>query len=272
MARPRERTPWVALSSILPLLMAPVVIGCGTAAPVDVGTDFSLEVSTDPAARIPDEEDDDPNAFEPSLVDTAVSAACSTGFQACGGVLAGRWIVEDTCNSETRNPKALQIWGQTFRNLDTTACFDAVQSVTTRWMGMLMFEQGLAIDQRMRSDTIEMNLTRSCLNATFDSNIREERMSAICTALTNDMTNCSSVGGVCQCSNRRERELDTQGTYGVLGKSVAIGTENGGLDFYDYCVKGDGDTLLWREPSYARHVVLKREGAKTSAVDPEFPH
>jgi hypothetical protein len=246
------------------------LLGCGTAAPVDVGTDFSLEVSTDPAARVL-EEDEDPNAFEPVL-DGAVSAACSTGFQACGGVLAGRWIVEDTCNSETRNAKALQIWGQTFRNLDTTACFDAVQSVTTRWMGMLTFEQGLAIDQRMRSDTIEMNLTRTCLNATFDSNIREERMSAICAALTNDMTNCSSVGGVCQCSNRRERELDTQGTYGVLGKSVAIGTENGGLDFYDYCVKGDGDTLLWREPSYARHVVLKREGAKTSAVDPEFPH
>jgi len=270
MARPRERTPWVALSSILQLLMAPVVIGCGTAAPVDVGTDFALEVSTDPAARIPDEQDDDPNAFEPSLVDGAVSAACSSGFQACGGVLAGRWIVEDTCNSETRNPKALQIWGQTFRNLDTTACFDAVQSVTTRWMGMLMFEQGLAIDQRMRSDTIEMNLTRSCLNATFDSNIREERMSAICTALTNDMTNCSSVGGVCQCSNRRERELDTSGTYGVLGKSVAIGTENGGLDFYDYCVQGD--RLYWREPAYARHVVLLREGTKTDAVDPEFPH
>ena len=270
MARAWERTPRLARSCLLPLLMWPGALGCGSAAPIDVGTDFSLEVSTDPnqGARLAEDEGEDPGNLEP-LIDPAASAACSTGFEACGGLLAGRWVVEDTCNSETRNAKALQIWGSTFRNLDSMACFDAVQSVTTRWTGMLVFEQGLAIDHRMRSDTIEMNLTRTCLNATFDSNIREERMSAICTALTNDMTNCSSVGGVCSCSNRRERALDTSGTYGVLGKSVAIGTDGGGLDFYDYCV--EDDRLLWREPSYARHVVLRREGSP-GLVDPEFPH
>ena len=274
MARPRQRMPRRTLRSILALLVGPVAMGCGSAAPIDVGTDLSQEVSAvlDPEA-VPGEEENEPNLLEP-LIDPAASAACSTGFEACGGLLAGRWIVEDTCNSETRNPKALQIWGQTFRNLDTMACFDAVQSVTTRWSGMLMFDQGLAIDRRMRSDTIEMNLTRTCLNATFHSNIREDRMSAICAGLTNDMTNCSSVGGVCVCSNRRERDIDTSGTYGVLGKSVAIGAEDDTVDFYDYCVQkdGQGDRLLWREPSYARHVVLRREGAATAVVDPEFPH
>lgn len=249
-------------------LLGLMALGCGSAAPIDVGTDFSLEVSTDnPGANIP-AEDEDPD-FQP-LVDRETSAACSTGFEACGGVLAGRWIMEDTCNSETRNPKALQIWGQTFMNLDTTACWDAVQSVTSRWTGMMMFEKGQAIDRRMRSDTIEMNLTRTCLNATFDSNIREERMSAICTLLTTDMTNCSSVEGVCRCSNRRESEIDTAGTYGVLGKSVAVGKEDDSVDFFDYCV--DVDRLLWREPSSKRHMVLRREGSKIpGAVDPEFP-
>jgi hypothetical protein len=276
MGRAWVKAPKLTRTYILPCWVAtcwlgPLALGC-YAAPIDVGTDFTLEVSpeSNPGAKIPDEDEaEDPANLQP-LVDRAVSAACSTGFEACGGVLAGRWIMEDTCNNETRNPKALQIWGQTFMNLDTAACWDAVESVTTRWTGMLRFERGEALDQRLRADTIAMNLTRNCLNATFDSNIREERMSAICTALTNDMTNCSSVGGVCHCSNRRESEIDTRGTYGVLGKSVAIGKEDDTLDFFDYCV--DGNRLLWREASSKRHQVLRREGTIIpGSFDPEIP-
>ena len=206
---------------------------------------------------------------EGSLASPNIPQSCRQGFQACGGVLAGMWIVEETCNSETLDRKALQIWGQAFMNLATTACSDAVQSVRSRWEGEISFKDGVAIDTRLRHDMIEMTLSRSCLNATFGVNIQPDKMPAVCATLTSGPTSCTAVGGSCTCSSRRQSEFIRSSTYGVLGTSVAIGTTlNGPPEFFDYCV--DGDTLLWREPISARFIVFRREGAPSAAVDPVY--
>lgn len=196
-----------------------------------------------------------------------ISPICRAGFEPCGGLLAGTWIVEDTCNSETLNRKALQIWGQTFMPLDTGACWDAVRSVRSRWEGELSFEGGVAIDTRLRHDMIEINLSRSCLNATYGVNIQADKMPAVCSTLTKGQTSCTAVGGMCACTSRRENAVSYSGGYGVLGTQVVIRTTPGmPLDYFDYCVQGD--KLLWREPSSARFVVLRRQGAVPDVMDP----
>src|SRR5262249_23606788 len=161
----------------------------------------------------------------------------------------------------------LQIWGQTFMGLDTTACWDAVKSVRSEFMGEMVFNGADAIDTRMRRDTIQMTLTRSCLNATFRVNIKPDKISLACASLTDKMTSCTPVSGACTCTSRRENELNTAGTYGVLGTSVAIGPERP-PDKFEYCVTDD-DLLLWKEPGSMRHVVLQRIGPPTAEKDPE---
>jgi hypothetical protein len=242
------------------------LLACGPAPAIDVGTDF---LPDEVPSISPDASPDDliPGPSE-SLVSADISPACRGGFQPCGGLLAGMWIVEETCNSETRNRKALQIWGQTFMRLDSGACLDAVQSVKSRWEGELSFRNGVAIDTRLRHDMIEMNLSRTCLNATYGVNIQAERIPSVCATLTRDQTSCTAVSGSCHCSSRREAEISHSGTYGVLGTSVAIGTTPGLMpDYFDYCVTGD--TLLWREPGSARFVVLHRQSA-AEPVDPPY--
>jgi len=238
---------------------------CGTAPPVDVGIDYAAQDvdRQTPGAGLEDEN----SAATGQFVQSDPSPLCKEEFVACGGLLAGTWEVMDTCNQETRNRKALQIWGQTVMDLDIGACGDAVQSVKSSWAGDLVFDQGVAIDRRLRSDLVEMMLTRDCLNATFDVTIKAEKIASVCSTLTTSMRNCSPVGSACRCSSRRESESDTAGVYGVLGKSVSIGTPTRGHDVFEYCVQGD--MLFWHEPGALRHVVLQRRGPNTAPFDPE---
>jgi len=234
---------------------------------VDVGVDFSPEdidrLATATGTMLPDE---DPGALE--FVQTGTSPYCQEAFVPCGGLIAGRWEMLDTCNKETRNPKALQIWGQTVMKLDTTACWDAVESVKSDWKGNLVFEGGGADDQRMRTDTVEMTLTRSCLNATFNVTIKAEKMGSVCSTLTNSTRSCISVGGACSCSSHRESEAHTSGTYGVLDKSVVIGTTPN-QQFFAYCVHGD--QMMWQEETTGRLLAMHRVEATDTSDPPYVP-
>lgn len=243
-----------------------LALACGSAPPVDVGIDYAPQ----DVDRIPEVQGaslGNGSTSLPQFVQPDAPPLCQDQFVACGGLLAGTWEVMETCNKETRNRKALQLWGQAVMNLDMGACGGAVERVQSSWAGDLVFDQGVAMDRRLRSDLVEMTLTRECLNATFNITIKAERIASVCSNLTTEMRNCSSVGSACKCSSRRENESDTAGVYGVLGKSVSIATASGGHDVFDYCV--DGDLLLWREPGAARHVVLRLRGPNTAPFDPE---
>lgn len=242
------------------------LLACGPAPAIDVGTDFSQDIDENLAEQEPS-----PDLLIPSmpgsLASPDISPMCRAGFEPCGGLLLGHWIVEDTCNSETLNRKALQIWGQTFMPLDTGACWDSVQSVRSRWEGELSFENGVAIDTRVRHDMIELNLSRSCLNASYGVNIQAEKMPAVCSTLTKGPTSCTAVGGMCACSSRRQQEVSHSGIYAVDRTQVGIRPGLGQpIERFDYCVQGD--TLLWREPLSARFVVLRRQGSIPEGGDP----
>src|SRR6185295_16576257 len=135
---------------------------CSPAAPVDLGTDYAPSDvdrigQNDPGVTLDD--GSDPSNLM-GLVDTDAPAICKE-FTPCGGLLAGTWEMVDTCIKQTLNRKAMQIWGQTVMNLDTTACYDAVRSVSSDWKGTIEFAGGVANDQRMRFDTVDMQLSRS---------------------------------------------------------------------------------------------------------------
>jgi len=239
---------------------------------VDLGTDYSpsdLDRITreDPGVAA----DDSGDASSIDLVDDG-SAFCPSEFVPCGGLLAGTWEMVDTCMKQTSNRKALQIWGQTVMNLDTGACWNAVSSVTTEWKGNITFAQGIASDQRVRLDTVSMKLTRNCFNATYDVTIKAEKMPSVCTTLSAGMMSCSSVGGDCNCSKRRESQLDTAGIYGVIENAVVIGDDDLLTDdpkqYFDYCVQGD--QLLWRARDTGRLVALRRVAASEEKTDPPF--
>lgn len=247
---------------------------CSPAAPVDLGTDYSpVDVDSiaqeEPSASLVDP--GDPSDLM-GLVDPGASAICQQ-FEPCGGLLAGTWEMQETCIKQTLNRKAMQIWGQTVMNLDTTACYDAVSSVSSDWKGTIEFAGGVANDHRMRFDTVDMQLTRGCLNATFDVTIKAEKMASVCATLSTGMMSCTSVGGVCNCSKRRETELNKAGTYGVLEKAVVIGGDTDPStdepkQFFDYCV--DKDQLLWRARDTGRLVVLRRVLDSEEKSDPQY--
>jgi hypothetical protein len=260
--------------SALALLGACAVLACSPAPPVEVGIDYVTprlsESDAPPEPEVPPLEDDIPEDDEPvpeslldfdDFIDSSfergdVSPYCQSSFQACGGLLAGTWLVEDNCNPETRELDVLQSWGKARMDLDETACWDAVQRLRWNWSGELRFENGVAIDNRERKQQVDMQLTSRCLNATFGVPEADSVSPEVCAALQDpDTTTCGLANGVCLCSNRTVSMGTASGTYGVLGTSVAIGESPSAR--YDYCV--DGDMLLWREKDGAqRQVVLRR--------------
>jgi hypothetical protein len=266
-----------ARGSVLALLGACVVLACSPAPPVEVGVDYVTprlserddppepevppldddlpdddEVISDPAASLLDFDDFIDSSFERG----EVSPYCHSSFQACGGLLAGTWVVEDNCNPETRELDVLQSWGKARMSLDETACWDAVQRLRWNWSGELRFEGGVAIDNRERKQQVDMQLTARCLNASFGVPEADSVSPTVCEALQEEGTmTCGLANGVCLCSSRTVSTGTASGEYGVLGVSVAIGESPSTR--YQYCV--DGDMLLWREEEGAqRQVVLRR--------------
>jgi hypothetical protein len=248
-------------------------LACGPAAPVDLGTDYSprdveSSIAQDPSVTI---DPGDPSQLQ-GLIDND-SPYCKDDFEPCGGLLAGTWEMVETCSNQVLSRKALQIWGQTVMNLDTGACWNAVSSVTSEWKGEITFAQGIASDQRMRVDTVQMKLTRTCLNATFDVTIKQEKMGSVCSTLSAGMMSCTSVGGDCNCQKWRESEVNTEGVYGVIEKAVVIGadtdpTTDDPKQYFDYCVQND--QLMWRARDTGRLVVLRRVLASDEQTDPPF--
>jgi len=260
----------------LALSWACAAIACSSAPPVEVGVDYvtprlterdpPLEPEVSPVEDDGEDEQDeivgqmetilDFNEFiDSSFVRGDVSPYCRSSFEACGGLLAGTWVVEDNCNPKTNARDVLQTWGQTRMSLDENACWDAVQLMQWNWSGELKFENGFAIDSRERRQQVDMKLTSRCLTATFGGPEEESVSPRLCQAMEDERTTCGLANGVCLCSNRTISAGTASGVYGVLGLSVAIASNP--TTRYDYCV--DGDVLLWREKDGAqRQVVLRR--------------
>ncbi len=262
-------------------------LACGTAAPVDVGIDY---VTPRPSPATSGDEDvttaDPPpdgqlgNGTTTDPIGDLVNAEwerggppsefCRSSFQACGGLLAGTWEVEDTCNPEVFTRQVLLDWGKARMDLDGPACFDAVKRLRWSWSGELKFENGAAIDNRKREQVVEMQLTARCLSDSFGLPRTDSVSPQVCDALQDTATTCALSAGVCICTNRTESSGTASGTYGVLGLSVAIGETPAPTIRYEYCVDKDADRLLWREKEGdQRHVVLRRTvSAPPGTVDP----
>lgn len=255
--------------------IACLAVACDAAPPIEVGVDYitprELERDDAPEPEVSPLEDQadegeeiigkmepilDFNDFiDPSFDRGEVSPYCHSSFQACGGLLAGTWRVEDNCNPKITTREVLQSWGQTRMELDEVACWDAVQMLRWNWSGELKFEGGLAIDNRERRQQVDMELTARCLSASYGIEETDSVSPRVCEAMQDETTTCGLANGVCLCSNRTVSTGTASGVYGVLGLSVAIGV--GPTTRYEYCV--DGDMLLWREKDGAqRQVVLRR--------------
>lgn len=250
-------------------LLAGAALACGSAAPIDIGTELASEEPTFPSEDV--DEDDDVIAQPISgqmetmrgvdgLIDSSwergeVSEYCKTSFRACGGVLAGTWEVEDNCNPEIRTREVLARWGLNTMSLNPVACYTAVQRLLWTWTGRFSFENGIAIDDRAREQRVDIELDSDCLNASFGKREGASVSPETCDSMQNAFTTCALAGGVCMCTNRTVSNSFASGYYRVLGVSVEIAQTPSTR--YEYCV--DGDRLLWREKEGAqRQVVLKR--------------
>jgi hypothetical protein len=266
-------------------------VACGSAAPVDVGVDYAVSYSE--SGPLPNSSQgaapsqdagvgvvpatEDPVEFDAFLNQSwergTVSSFCRSSFQACGGILAGTWEVEDTCNPETNDRDVLQRWGAARMSLDPVECSDAVQRLTASWSGQLAFKGGKAVDGRMRAQKVDVELTASCLGATLGLDEETAVEPRICDSMRTSSTTCGASAGVCMCSNRTVAPGDVSGVYGVLGETVAVkNTSSSTTTIYEYCV--EGDRLLWREPNTLRHLVMRRtSGAPPPEGDPmQVPH
>jgi hypothetical protein len=255
---------------ILAPLLAGAALACGSAAPIDVGTDITPAEPDSPAIEADDGLDDEglpvgqmdsmPGGVD-GLVDSDwergdVSPYCRSSFQACGGVLAGTWEVEDNCNPEIRTREVLARWGLNTMRLNPVACYTAVQRLLWTWSGQFSFENKIAIDDRTREQRVDVKLDADCLNASFEDLHESESVSPeACDSMQNASTTCALASGVCLCTNRTASNGFASGQYRVLGVSAEIAQTP--LTRYEYCV--DGDRLLWQEKEGAqRQVVLKR--------------
>jgi hypothetical protein len=214
---------------------------------------------------------DDGAALIASDVEAPPPAAQCDSSRACrGGLLSGTWEVVANCTSQQQPRRALQAFGKPFLSLDNAACPGAVQ-LRSEWSGGFAFGQGVFEDRRLRSDQVELDLTRECLSATLGKVIDERHLGAACASLGESMSQCSVVSGVCHCSGSNEEQLTDVGSYGVLGDrdaaQVVLGADDTlAKDTVDYCV--EGDLLHWRQQTDSVELVLRRTALAPEATDP----
>jgi hypothetical protein len=192
-------------------------------------------------------------------------ATCASDFEACGGLLAGTWTVDGNCNPEPLRRSALQTqsWGPEFTKLDDSACSEALGRLTSRWTGTLSFEDGALIDERRRSDTLEIDLSRECLASALGADVSDDNIEALCSGFGLESASClAAEGGVCHCTGERQEAVVGSGPYGVLGDARVAFSTVGSTRVADYCV--EGDVLRWQEPESGQVLVLRREPTPAS--------
>lgn len=268
--------------SLARMAFAGAIVACGSAAPVGVGGEY---METELEGEVGGGADGQGGSMSApavgdgmgSFLDRAwergpVSPHCWSSFDACGGVLAGTWEVEDSCNPQVRDPEILQSWGQARMDLDPTACRNAVQRLFSRWSGHIVFDGGMVADHRERAQKVEMGLTSTCLGPTLGLDELDRVTAPMCESLQDMSTTCALATGVCMCSNETTAPGRVTGVYAAIGTTVVVKNGERPLKEYEYCV--DGDRLLWREePGSLRHVVLRRiEDPPPGTTDPvEIP-
>ena len=249
------------------MAFACAIVACGSATPVGVGSEY-METE-DPGAGEGGSDGQAGSTGTPevgdgmgSFVDRewergTVSPYCRSSFDACGGTLAGTWVVEDSCNPQIRDPEILRGWGESRMDLDPATCWNAVQRLTSRWSGHIVFDGGKVADHRERDQKVEMGLTSTCLGPTLGLDDLERVTAPICASLQDMSTACALATGVCMCSNETTAVGRVTGIYAAIGTTVVVKEGERPLEEYEYCV--EGDRLLWREePGSLRHLVLRR--------------
>jgi hypothetical protein len=258
------------------------IVACGSATPVGVGSEY---METEDVSAGEGGSDDQAGSMDApevgdgmgSFVDRewergTVSPYCRSSFDACGGTLAGTWEVEDSCNPQIRDPEILRTWGESRMDLDPETCWNAVQRLTSRWSGYMVFEDGKVADHRERDQKVEMGLTSMCLGPTLGLDDLDRVTAPICASLQDMSTTCALATGVCMCSNEITVAGTAKGNYYAIGATVVVVDGARPRKEFEYCV--EGDRLLWREePGSLRHLVFRRTVAPPSGTtDPvEIP-
>src|SRR5690349_7337152 len=147
------------------IALAGVVLGCG-------GDGADPVTSNPPGASADDDsagaDDDDAVSVDDDRFALPGSAlACEQSFSACGGLLASDWVVEDTCGTDVADHRDAETWSRERLGLDATACPSTVTRLDSTWSGQLSFRDGEALDDRKRTDALELDLTRECLAASY---------------------------------------------------------------------------------------------------------
>jgi len=240
------------------IALGAVFLGCGGGA----GDGADPATSNPPGASSEDGDGSDGAGVNGSSdgagVNRASTAACRGTFSACGGLLAGAWEVEETCGTNVPDHREAEAWSRERLGLDAAACPSTVTKLDSVWNGQLSFKNGDAVDTRTRRDSLELDLTRECLSASYG--IADGDVDATCAGLSDDSLECAAQSGGCHCSGQREELSNATGVYGVLGLSVAVGRSPSPAVRYEYCV--DGDHLFWKD---VNQIVLRR------ISDPEPP-
>jgi hypothetical protein len=251
---------------------------CSAAAPVELGSDSIVF----PEDEMAGEEQQPAGGLESGgdvqgVVEPFMGGAtghCEASFQPCGGSLLGTsWVIEDTCTSLARGNRALQQEGAELLGLDPEACNGAVQSLTSRWAGQLLFDASwTATDNRWRGRRFDIEVGAECLAATFGTEASEVETPALCAALkpvpgTNAFTTCVAVEDGCRCTAENNVTIDNWGKFGLVTSSVVSiadtpppGAETQRVQ-YDYCVQGN--RLMLGESGSNTHIVMRRRDATT---------
>jgi hypothetical protein len=239
------------------IVLGGMFLGCGDAAD---------PAPSNPPTASPEDERERGAAGQNSELDerfarAGSTPACDQSFSACGGLLASEWVVEDTCGAQLDDHEDAEAWSREHLGLDAAACPSTVTTLDSTWSGTLSFRDGDAVDGRLRTDALELELTRECLSASYG----EAALESTCAALSDGSLECVAQGDACHCSGHREVRSAATGVYGVLGTSVAVAQSP--VTRYEYCVAAD-DVLHWMESN--QRIVLRRVPgtAAPSGVDP----
>jgi hypothetical protein len=197
-----------------------------------------------------------------------LAAQCAPSFAACGGLLAGEWTVQGSCEGETRDSNLLQAWMSRNLELQQEACVEAPQRLISHWSGRLRFDAGVLNDELQRADQVQMSLGLDCIRATFGVDVRPAQLERVCEQLTDESMSCTAAGGACSCTLEQRAPIGSASIYGVLGTSVALSGRNAGeaATFIDYCVQGD--VLHWNDPESGQHLVLQRQLGPKQSQEP----
>jgi hypothetical protein len=187
------------------------------------------------------------------------SSTCGGGFAACGGDIAGTWIIDGVCTEGNLAEAMYKESGL------PAACSGLYRSATMEASGTVTFDKGVETANVNVITTVKVHVTAACISSQAGGVTVSALSKSVCDSMATSMSStegtdavnrtasCTLTGSACDCSLVIDSgSVEDENNYTTSGNTITNTDSNKSQEF---CVADD--TLQVREETSTQGIAMR---------------